>query len=351
MRHWRRALIIGLLTAALSIVGRGSPPASAIDLLCFEATDITNCIGGGFRAYWEQNGGLATFGYPLTAEFSEPTPDGTYTTQYFERARFEYHPENPLEYQVQLGRLGAELYSSILPIPDFPQPGCRYFPETGYNLCEPFFTKWSSVGDKPGAGNLELYGLPISPLQLKSDANGNTISVQWFERARFELHNSNEILLGLLGREILAEGELPAPTPEPFPQPTPEPLPEPTPALPEPIEAPFPNRPCHVNVPVPVAGIQAWATLPEVGPPYDEVICVRLIVDGAPAAYTAFVNIYRHNPDGRVIPGIGHTTGGDGTTGFIFYVGDLPINATVPVEVIATFEGREYRTWTSFIRR
>ena len=157
--------------------------------------------------------------------------------------------------------------------------------------------------------------------------------------------------LGLLGREILGKGQQPQPTPEPFPQPTPEPLPEPTPALPEPIEAPFPNRPCHVNVPVPVAGIQAWPTLPEVGPPFDQVICVRLIVDGAPAAYTAFVNIYRYNPDGRVIPGIGHTTGGDGTTGFIFYVGDLPINATVPVEVVATFEGREYRTWTSFIRR
>ena len=349
MRHWRRALIAGLLVATLSVVGRGSQSASAIDLLCFEEPGITNCIGGGFRAYWEQNGGLATFGYPLTAEMSETTPDGTYTIQYFERVRFEYHPENPPAYQVQLGRLGAELYSNILPIPDFPQPGCRYFPETGYNLCDPFLTKWSSVGETPGAGNLELYGLPISPLQLKAGPNGDTISVQWFERARFELHNGNQILLGLLGRERLDRDNQPPAPPEPGP--APEPAPEPTPDLPAPIEAPFPNRPCHINVPPPVAGIQAWPTLPEVGPPYDEVICVRLIVNGVPAAYTAFVNIYRHNPDGTVVPGIGHTTGGDGTTGFIFYVGDLPANATVPVEVVATFEGREYRTWTSFVRR
>ncbi len=32
-------------------------------------------------------------------------------TQWFERARFEYHPSNPAAYQVLLGRLGAELRS------------------------------------------------------------------------------------------------------------------------------------------------------------------------------------------------------------------------------------------------
>jgi len=34
----------------------------------------------------------------------------------------------------------------------------------------------------------------------------------------------------------------------------------------------------------------------------------------------------------------------------VFHVRDLPIG-TIPVEVVATFEGREYRTWTSFIHR
>jgi hypothetical protein len=32
-----------------------------------------------------------------------------YLTQWFERARFEYHSGNPAPYQVLLGRLGAEL--------------------------------------------------------------------------------------------------------------------------------------------------------------------------------------------------------------------------------------------------
>ncbi len=30
-------------------------------------------------------------------------------TQWFERARFEYHPDNPAAYRVLLGRLGAEV--------------------------------------------------------------------------------------------------------------------------------------------------------------------------------------------------------------------------------------------------
>lgn len=350
MPHWRRMCLLGLLLL-VSGGSRIAPAAKAADLRCFDAPGITNCIGGAFRTYWEAHGGLATFGYPLTAELSETTPDGTYTIQYFERVRFEYHPENPPEFQVQLGRLGAELYSPIIPIPEFSQPGCRFFAETGYNVCEPFLTKWSSVGNKTGAGNLDLYGLPIGPLQVSYNAAGDPVSTQWFERARFELHNGNQILLGLLGRERLAQSNTPAPAPPPAPpaEPAPPVPAEPTPVLPAPIEAPFPDRPCHVNVPAPIEGLQAWATLPEVSSPFDQVICVRLIVNGEPA-HPAFAKVYRYMPDG-VVPSIGHTTGFDGTTGFIFYIGDVPVNATIPVEAVVTFEGREYRAWTSFIRR
>lgn len=61
-------------------------------------------IGHGFKSYWETNGGLPIFGYPLTDEIQE---DGM-TVQYFERAVFEFHPENPDPYRVLLRRLGAE---------------------------------------------------------------------------------------------------------------------------------------------------------------------------------------------------------------------------------------------------
>jgi hypothetical protein len=65
-----------------------------------------------FRGYWEQNGGLAIYGYPVSESFEEVNPDDghTYTVQYFERNRFEYHPENKgTKYEVLLGLLGNSL--------------------------------------------------------------------------------------------------------------------------------------------------------------------------------------------------------------------------------------------------
>jgi hypothetical protein len=66
----------------------------------------------GFQAYWEKYGGLAIYGYPISEEFQEKNPDTgqVYTVQYFERARFEWHPgEWPERFDVELGRLGAQV--------------------------------------------------------------------------------------------------------------------------------------------------------------------------------------------------------------------------------------------------
>lgn len=65
-----------------------------------------------FKEYWEANGGLALYGYPISEEFQEVNPDDgkTYVVQYFERNRFEYHPENKgTRYEVLLGLLGNTL--------------------------------------------------------------------------------------------------------------------------------------------------------------------------------------------------------------------------------------------------
>lgn len=68
-------------------------------------------IGGGFYTYWLNHGGLAQFGFPLTDEMAEVCEDGAeHTVQYFERARFEYWPQNQPPYDVLLTRLGAEAY-------------------------------------------------------------------------------------------------------------------------------------------------------------------------------------------------------------------------------------------------
>jgi hypothetical protein len=68
-------------------------------------------LGGLFREYWEQYGGLFIYGVPMSEEFTETSKiDGKpYKVQYFERARFEHHPENTGKSQVLLGHLGRQL--------------------------------------------------------------------------------------------------------------------------------------------------------------------------------------------------------------------------------------------------
>jgi hypothetical protein len=69
-------------------------------------------LGGAFLEYWDANGGLFSFGYPISEEVQETnSEDGrTYTVQYFERARFEHHPEHAgTSFEVLLGLLGNEM--------------------------------------------------------------------------------------------------------------------------------------------------------------------------------------------------------------------------------------------------
>src|SRR5205823_5960432 len=67
-------------------------------------------LGGVFLKYWNEHGGLAQQGYPITDEFMERSDlDGkTYKVQYFQRAVFEQHPENAgTPYEVLLSQLGT----------------------------------------------------------------------------------------------------------------------------------------------------------------------------------------------------------------------------------------------------
>src|SRR4051812_14126748 len=64
-------------------------------------------VSGKFLQYWDSHGGLAQQGYPISQQIQETsdTNGKIYTVQYFERAVFEYHPENagkPSEVLLQL---------------------------------------------------------------------------------------------------------------------------------------------------------------------------------------------------------------------------------------------------------
>jgi hypothetical protein len=145
---------------------------------------------------------LAQFGYPLTEEFFEPDgPDNSpLQVQYFERNRFEMHPENQPPYDVLLGTLGLEFRQQDPPAAPQPAPAV-YFPETGHNLSGEFLQYWQTHG------GLAVNGYPITEPEMETSTNGKQYLTQWLERSRFELHPENaggpyEVLLGQLGRQL-----------------------------------------------------------------------------------------------------------------------------------------------------
>jgi hypothetical protein len=229
---------LGWLVAVLVMLMVVPVVSAQNDQRCFLETN--QCIYGRIREFWEQNGGLLVFGFPITDQHEEQIEGRPFQIQWFERNRLELHPENQRPYDVLLGRLGADRLAQQGRDPfTFPkseqQPGCRYFPETQHNACGDILAAWHAnglefdgQGGKSEAENLALFGLPISDLQTET-IEGKDYQVQWFERARFELHPENappyNVLLGLLGNEIRANV---APTPYPAPAPTPRPLPPPT---------------------------------------------------------------------------------------------------------------------------
>jgi hypothetical protein len=183
-----------------------SPGADSPTRVYFEATGHT--LQGVFYEYWKRHGGLWLFGYPLSEEYQEvsATDGKTYTVQYFERQRFEYHPEFAgTPNSVLLGLLGSYMVQGRTDggfgrITAFPSTSTRiYFEPTGHSLGGPFLTYWNQYGGLP------IFGYPLSEeFQEVSATDSKTYTVQYFERARFESHpenagTPNEVLLGLLG--------------------------------------------------------------------------------------------------------------------------------------------------------
>src|SRR5205807_1418890 len=101
----------GLRAYRLTVPGSPVDPAVPLPGAVYFAQTRHN-LGGGFLDYWRAHGGLPPFGYPISEELAEvsPTDGKTYTVQYFERARFEYHPEYAgTPHEVLLGLLGVSV--------------------------------------------------------------------------------------------------------------------------------------------------------------------------------------------------------------------------------------------------
>src|SRR5947207_15552533 len=93
-------------------------------------------LRGAFLDYWNRYGGLPQFGYPITEEFVEPagaTGKQPLVVQYFERNRFEHHPEKAgTPYEVLLGSLGLDFHDSDPPAARRRSTDSQYFDPTGH---------------------------------------------------------------------------------------------------------------------------------------------------------------------------------------------------------------------------
>jgi hypothetical protein len=124
------ALILVLLVAAIGIglLLRLSPtPALALQAQpgCQVFSQTGKAICGKFQKYWQQHGGLAQQGLPISGEFVEVSDlnGKPYTVQYFERAVFELHPEYAgTPYEVLLSQLGTFRFREKYPDSVIAQP-------------------------------------------------------------------------------------------------------------------------------------------------------------------------------------------------------------------------------------
>ncbi|MDP9317012.1 MAG: hypothetical protein M3R24_40195 [Chloroflexota bacterium] len=137
---------------------------------------------------------------------------------YFERQRFEYHPEHArTPYHVLLGRLGAEALEhqgrawQTLPAASPSTP--HYFRETGHAIAPQFWDYWRSHGLELGDRGvsvreaLALFGYPISEPQVERNSSGDHVLIQWIERTHVEFHPGSarpyQVLLGRLAADRL----------------------------------------------------------------------------------------------------------------------------------------------------
>jgi hypothetical protein len=130
-------------------------------------------VKGDFLQYYNASSySLTLYGYPITEEFV--SKDGR-DVQYFQRARFELHADQPQGQRVQLTALGSETYVSTGDLNVNNPLACRYYSESGHAVCFEFLNFFDQYG------GVAQFGYPISGFEYHDNK-----LVQYFEKARLE---------------------------------------------------------------------------------------------------------------------------------------------------------------------
>jgi len=206
MRRWHTLIVLVFLFT----LGRQAAIPTRADTgdgqpILFTQTGHT--LAYNFGSFYTKLNGAIVFGLPLTEVYIE---DG-HLVQYFERARLDWRADLG---QVQVADLGSriaagrEREATFRPIAGAPR-GSIYFNSTGHTLrgtFQRFFVQF---------GGQAVFGAPISEEFRETDPHdGRPYLVQYFERARFQLHPGqpwpNTVSLADLGREYLVAHPAPA---------------------------------------------------------------------------------------------------------------------------------------------
>jgi hypothetical protein len=171
-----KRILIGLVF--LAMLGSTGGTAQALQGSSRYFPETGHYVTGEFLTYYQGiSDASLVFGLPITEAFVTNTPPGL-TVQYFQRARFELHPDQPEGRRVQLAVLGILLYKVGAQSMNLNAPGaCRAF-STGFSVCYDFLTFFDAHG------GLNRFGSPISAFEFQTDGR----ITQTFERARFEWH-------------------------------------------------------------------------------------------------------------------------------------------------------------------
>ncbi|MEK6588194.1 MAG: hypothetical protein AABY97_05070 [Chloroflexota bacterium] len=150
-----------------------------------------------FEPFYDTHGGSEVLGFPITESFVDPYSG--FLVQYFENARLELAADPQAEeLKVRVADLGVLLGGWDLPLPAnrFPigrSPGCRYYAQSGHQVCHSFLDFYEARGGPA------VFGYPITEFRIE---NGRM--VQYFQDLRLDWYPEAEegdyIRVGPLGR-------------------------------------------------------------------------------------------------------------------------------------------------------
>ena len=347
-----------------------------------------HAIASQFWGFWSSNGlefdgnkkakspaeSLALFGMPVSEPQMEPSSDGQmYLTQWFERAKFEYHPENKAPYNVLLGRLGADVYATTQRA-EAGQPakaqGLPGIPEIN-GVCAENETPsaegaqaWvtSPEPNAPGTDNilcarLILNGTVVSGAQVAADAQfsnelrhlgPSTTGADGVSAIPFNIGIAkNKFVVAITVNFTAPDGSLHSAVANFRPRYSLEEPPQPTGPVLQNIPAPTGN--CAANALPPVEGAQAWMTnIQPTDPNQFDSICARLILNGAVVNGTKVKAIaYRFGKDAEYGPAY---AGADGVAEIGFPLNNARSRYLVYVDVSIRAPGGDTYTATTLFR-